>query len=264
MKNIDKLFTFGFELEGEFSENLYRKIQRKYGRKYDIDWKSDGSVDVQDLVDNHHSIDYTGHQEFTIGIFPSLDKMLKCLELFKSPDYLQNDTCGLHIHIKPKKYDWKLRAEIGDYKFLVKLQEFCKENLCDRIRRRLLGEGGETYAIGQEDFTDLYYDWRDGVKYRFCRNHPEYHTFEFRLFDTCSKKVENVQKFFQFFFSELEKQKPSVSENIILEDAKPKKIKENYILNYQKNRKLEGNLVKNIELCSKKISLALGGIAQER
>ena len=218
-KPLKKQFTFGFELEGAFKQGINIKLRETLPDYVSYNFKSDGSVDVNpNFFDN-------GFAEINVGVFKSLEDLLKALALFKKTNYAQNETCGLHIHIKPKGKDsLKLRSCISDYQFLRKIERFAEKNLCEQVARRLKGDGRRLvyckritpFKKTRDCFT--YHD-----KYVWLRNHPS-GTFEFRFFDTCENKDKEVKKFFNYFFKELKKVKPLKEKEIMFSEDKEQKL----------------------------------------
>jgi len=200
-KKLLEKFTWGFEIEGLFHNDLVSKLRKLEDKKsyIKLEIKDDGSVDI-DLPDSLDKTEWgieENDKEVAIGIFKDFKEMLKVLKMFKNEDnYLENSSCGLHIHLGVK--DELLRAKIGDYSFIKKLEKWVKENLCGRTQKRL----NNTYCQHYGNFVNTYREWRKESKYRFLSNHPQ-GTFEFRFFAPCKHKIKNVKKFFEFFFNEL-------------------------------------------------------------
>lgn len=218
-KDIRKNFTYGFEIEGRFNKTLCRKVRNNYRARC----KSDGSVDV-DVEDfgDYESCLWDG-EELAIGIFDKFDEMIEVLKWFKNDkNYLQNDTCGIHVHIKPKerKINNLMRCVIGDYDFIQDSQRFAENHLCDEVKHRL---STSSFCRPYKTFSTALHDWRRKKKYAFIGNHPS-NTFEFRFFSTCRHKASNIELFFDYFFRELAKIEPKKSEELTVKALKTTKI----------------------------------------
>lgn len=222
MRHLKNCFTFGFEVEGAFdsslSNELSHKMRKKKGLK-DIVFKEDPSVSLSDYeYEKLDNPDYD-EQECAIGIFDSLNETIEYLSMFKNgTNYVENSTCGLHVHIKPKEGYEKLRETISDYGFIKTCQDWASENLCPHVANRVKDRNGAGYfcqSYHEDDkemeigtLRQVKQNWDYGNKYQFIRNHTQ-GTYEFRFFAPCDHKVENVKLFFEFFFKLLKKQKPT-------------------------------------------------------
>lgn len=186
------IFTYGFELEGVFSQDL--NIEGHLGY--------DGSVHIGD--GEFDFVEYDG-REYRSDVFHSLGGMLEQLRIFTSSVYASNDTCGLHIHIKPKnEAGKKLCNAIASREGLNLVAEtHIKISKMDRWQnRRRCSEGCKKYARPY-DISDpsLGLEWKARAKYREVRNHPQ-GTYEFRLFSP-QGSVEEREKRIISFFTEL-------------------------------------------------------------
>lgn len=197
------LFTYGVEVEGLFTTKALKEL----GKKTRLDKKTDGSVHGDRIFDRIPLITQAeiakGITEINTDIFTKQDKMLEAIALLKNGDnYFCDNSCGLHLHIKPKLDYGYLRDKIEDYRFIKKLEKF-GFGLCEHLKARRGNYYCETYKGIERTRVDLAY----GEKYRFVRNHKEYGTYEFRFFAPCEHKVENIKKFLSYFFAELDKEK---------------------------------------------------------
>lgn len=209
----DKQFTFGFELEGIFSNGLIEELYDD--SSLDFCAKDDGSVSVSNTKGLDLAYDSEGElvREVNLGIFKSLEGLLAYLKMFENGEnYQSNDSCGLHIHIKPKSDE--LRAKIFDRKFIVKLERYA-ELLCPETRARIVDEQKSYYCKCHYSARGLLQDYRNRTKYLFLRNHPS-GTLEFRFFSACEHKLLNVKRFFDYFFEELNKMPEAVSHHFRL------------------------------------------------
>ncbi|MAG45107.1 hypothetical protein CL633_04455 [bacterium] len=171
-------FTYGFELEGSFHENILDRLGIENP-------KEDGSVNID------HNYDWRG-EEIDLGIFQTFNAMMEKLKMFTSDVYRSNQTCGLHVHIKPKKH--KLTNFILDFTLIQKLQKYAESELCLCVQDRLQNN---TYCRKYQDIINTHKEIKRYEKYRFFRNHP-IETLEFRFFSACSHKIDNVNKFLGF------------------------------------------------------------------
>lgn len=215
-------FTYGFEIEGAVHKKLYRKLQRLGIReKFNIDDHEDGSVHVATPNYDWISRGIPPTNELAIGIFDNFNDMMKVLKMFENKkNYLENSSCGLHLHIKPKKGEQEniLRHQIQDHEFILQLQKWAYDNLCRRIKTRI-ARTGSSYCHPYKGFSDTYRRWKSRAKHQFVRNHP-FETFEFRFLSTCEHKEENVEKFFNYFFKELKKRKTNLQRRFHLPKLK--------------------------------------------
>ena len=228
-KDIKKHFTYGFEIEGKFDHKLCRRIERIYG----TGCKDDGSVDVDTDDWNYDCDDWNG-EEFAIGIFKSFGGMIRVLKWFKNNEnYLENKSCGIHVHIKPKKdkIDNLMRCMIGDYEFIQNLQNFAKNHLCNEVKHRLTSS---IFCRPYLTFPTTIREWNGQKKYAFIGNHP-IGTFEFRFFSTCEHKVKNITTFFDYFFNELAKIKPKKSRELDIKSQKTRKMMIDNIIKRKSN-----------------------------
>jgi len=199
-------FTWGFELEGVFARSIVEKVYRLGLKKgFRIEGKYDGSVndalisaaDFETERDNEGAI-----TEINVGVFKRFDEMVKVLEAFNRKNYISDDSCGLHIHIKPKAGKEFLNGQIFDSDFIENIQHFAWL-LCDHIR----GERMENrYCLPAKTFSRKLRNYKYKTKYTFMGNHPQ-GTTEFRFFSACNHKADNVKKFFKYFGEKLGKKK---------------------------------------------------------
>jgi hypothetical protein len=218
--NVLKNFTFGFEIEGfferDFLENLVENEAKK--NRVKVNYKKDYSVhweDEEELEEN-----YSDYTELAIGIFMSFQSMIDFLSLFNRENgYIYNRTCGLHIHLKPKR-DTDLRRRIGDWQLIRDLQEFAKDNLCEHIYPRVI-DGGGRWCRTYGGIETAWRRWRQQEKYSFLRNHP-IGTVEFRFFSPCEHKIENAINFFDFLENKLKETKRRKNKLIFLPSEKEK------------------------------------------
>ena len=206
-------FTYGFEVEGFFADSL---IQALKGLRLDFKGGADGSVNdrimdkVKPLQDDF--ID-DGIEEIKIGIFKRRRDMLKVLSMIQpKKNHFFDRTCGLHLHIKPKKDNGSVGKLIEDMDFLKKIQQFAYENLCSHIKSRK----SNTFCLTYRNFNHTLRDLRQQQKYRFIRHHSNYGTYEMRFFSPCEHKVENVKKFLAYFMRELNKVQPKKEGGVTL------------------------------------------------
>lgn len=222
-------FTYGFEIEGIFTKKFLTELEKEINKprnKYkitDYDFKEDGSVNCDEdaLAGSDGEI-----TELNLGVFKSLESMLKALRIFKDgKNYFQNETCGLHIHIKP--YNVELRGKLASYKFIMKLQAWAKKNLCACTSKRLNNTGHNYCKPYSKSFKEMKDYFKTGEKYVAIRNHPS-GTYEFRFFSACPHRVENVKKFFNYFLAEVKKLKFSQKKVFKIEDEGKKEREYNY------------------------------------
>jgi len=216
--NLSKHFSFGFEIEGAFARSLILDIQNT---NYEYDLKSDGSVNSPIIPEKLYSQFGNHYQEISIGIFKGFTEMLEILKWFKNENnFLFNNSCGLHIHIKPKGVKAnELRYLMGDYSFIRKLQKYANNDLCKCVKMRTDNRGG-MYCRNYGSFTKSKLLWEQNSKYVFVGNHPRFRTFEFRFFSPCKHKERNVKKFFKFYFTTLGKMKSEKNKIYRLENVK--------------------------------------------
>lgn len=202
-------FTYGFEIEGRFKSLIFQKLLKSKGIT-EIGLKDDGSVECYDnnfidrldentiigkLRAKKIKVDYdddTQLREITIGIFRRKEDLFDVLDVFDKKTYYYNETCGLHLHIKPIKpeisYDFK------SYVLVKKLAKFIKKELCQECQNRIVGyKYCQQYTTMNQTFSDF---WRK-EKYKIMRVHPS-GTFEFRFLSPCEHKTENVKKLLSF------------------------------------------------------------------
>jgi len=214
---LSEQFTYGFEIEGAFGCKLLKGLYDD-GRKkgYCLDEKEDGSVNVGvPQVKRYKFEDPDELQELGIGIFENLKAMLDVVRHFKNDkNYLQDDSCGLHVHIKPKD-DEELKRRIFDYDFIRHLQKWASDNLCEEIRYRI---AHSSFCRPHGGLLNMYTSVNHQAKHVFVGNHPQ-KTLEFRFFSTCEHKTKNIELFFREFFRELAKIEIGKSKNFRLQSS---------------------------------------------
>jgi len=256
-------FTYGFELEGVFGIDVIDKVE---GLGYDVDLKEDGSVRDRDLpysnmAEYSHECNHDNHDEDEscdddntgtateagIGIFKDFKSFISVLALFKNEkNYFENDSCGLHVHIKPKKSYEDTRYMAFDKKLIKNVQSYASSSLCEHVRQRV---ASNSYCKSWGSFSDMLYKYKRREKYSFMGNHHS-GTIEFRFFAPCKHKVENVFKFFKFFFAELNRIELETKKGFYLQGAELKdveitqrmqssgSIKENVKVNKKSDKKI--------------------------
>jgi len=120
-----KNFTYGVEIEGLFKTKLLKELKKKTL----IELKQDGSVHESRIFHIIHDKDKKEIEqditEINTGIFTKQDKMLDTLKLLKNNEnYFCDASCGLHLHIAPKRDFGYLRGKIEYYRFIKKLQKY--------------------------------------------------------------------------------------------------------------------------------------------
>ena len=195
-------FTWGFELEGLFSQKLVDELENQ--REYDLELKDDGSVSVESNGEfepaeyENNNGDMYEINEVAMGVFDRFERLQEYLAKFKNgKNYLSNDTCGLHIHIKPKM-KMQLKDMCFDKDFILKIQEYSKL-LCAHIGDRV---ANNHFCQPQFTFRNMFNNYRHKTKYAFMGNHPQ-GTIEFRFLSACEHKSQNVERFFQYFIEQL-------------------------------------------------------------
>lgn len=214
--------TYGFELEGVFSNDLVKKLDNT---DLTVDVKDDGSISYGRIVEkfNLADDDITSEDEVEIsmGIFPNYIKLLKALALFENgKNYWQDDKCGLHLHVKPKRSYKEMEELFWDLKFIKELEKFAFSELCPCVKKR----DNNSYCYRYGNFAKFYNDYTYKEKYRFARRHDDYDTIEFRFLAPCEHKVDNVKKFLDFMFKGLGQQKHSKTAILTIRDE-PTEIK---------------------------------------
>lgn len=212
MNLTTKSFTYGFEIEGVFERNLLDSLPS------DTEIKEDGSIDwARIMIYNkipEHKVSCSDETEVNLGVFNDLDELSEKLSLFKNgKTYWQDDRCGLHLHIKPKKDIKITKGLFWDIELIKKLEEFAFNKLCSCIKLRENNRFCESY----DSFGSFYRDFKRNEKYRFVRNHPS-GTMEFRFFCPCQHKVKNVEKFIEYMIELLNKQEAKKSISVTLQD----------------------------------------------
>ncbi len=216
--NLDS-FTYGWEIEGIFTKRL---LSRLMTGKSDLVIKTDGSVKYEKLLKEYRQRTggdddiYKDKQEITLGVFKEFDGMVKALSLINESNHVWDQSCGMHLHIKPKRSLDLMQGRIIDYDFMDKLQKFADSNLCEHIKERNNNQYCKRYNNIQELTWNMVQD-----KYRFIRLHNQYKTFEMRFLSPCEHKVDNVKKFMAYFVQELNPIKTIKTGTIVFEDSKP-------------------------------------------
>ncbi len=247
-------FTWGYELEGRFTKEIcdtLKDTKDYYNGKYGVSTHYDSSVMLPIPNLNWLNKDYT---EIILGIFQDFETMIKTFEYFKEgKNYLQNETCSLHVHIKNKN-GRNDHCKVGDKDLLRKAENFAFTKLCKETRKRKTNKYCQSYYIkGGEN-------WERRKKYSFIRNHPS-GTLEFRFFSSCHKK-KNIIKFFKFFFNELEKVENYKKGNFIIQNTNKLESINNYFkLQNLENEKFKTNYKLKIK-SKENINLNLGKITK--
>ena len=143
-------FTYGFELEGVFDRDFILSVEKQMlKKKLYLDLKDDSSVNVGNIIDdngdgngidNNLMFDNNDNyvSEVNIGVFDKFKDMLALLKMFENgKNYFSDESCGLHIHIKPKEKKKFLRGQIFDSEFIDNLQEYASL-LCYDIKENRL------------------------------------------------------------------------------------------------------------------------------
>lgn len=218
---LHNLFTYGFEIEGLFGEDIPRKIEQ-IDNSVEVEEQDDGSVSInsdnldcsllereEDGYENDDGDWCEGEhfttQELCVGVFDDYDNMIKALKVFKhDKNYAYNDSCGLHLHIKPIKNHDELKFALFDFKLIKKIQAWASDNLCDCVKDRL---NNNNYCMTYKgNLERVAREISRHEKYRFVSNHP-LGTAEFRFFAPCKHMIINIDKFLSELFSQLESQK---------------------------------------------------------
>jgi hypothetical protein len=255
-----KNFSYGFELEGIFTSELQEKLRKIVRDKnLDIDWKTDGSVNSYGLI-NTYRIENPGNlakddngntaSEVNIGIFKSADDLFDVLQVFENnKNYFSDNSCGLHLHLKPVASKAYLKGVMFDNKFINKLQTFARLEMCPEIRTERLTNH---YCAPVLSFTKKLQYYKRKTKYAFMGNHPQ-GTTEFRFLSTCEHKSENVRKFVDYFLQEINQIKPKSKRITLAEDIEINA--DNSVFIEQGNKKvseniaIDNNKIKKIILC---------------
>lgn len=204
-------FTYGFELEGLFSQDLFAgKTEAEKEFLKSGHFHQDGSVSIYDefdeMIGDDNDPDYHAH-EYSSPVINSFDDLMYYLSMFNGDTYHMNDTCGFHLHIKPKDEEGeRIKSIMASYAFLKQFKQaiFSRKNLVvnDQIPffdsyqvERLRGESKRWCQPYDGEMDDMYQTWRRRDKYRCIRNHPQ-GTLEFRLFSPYPGKEDRVQSLF--------------------------------------------------------------------
>jgi hypothetical protein len=234
MNKINQLFTYGFEIEGAFSDSLPDKLRAI--ADIEVEEHEDGSVQIRDREipdtmsclesqgdsyedDNGDWIDgdYKRIDELCVGVFHDYKDMVRALRVFKhNENYVQNTTCGLHVHIGALEGHKHIQSLIFGYKFIASMQKWTAQNLCSCVQDRL---SGNTYIRPYTSLDSAFYEIGRHEKYRFVGNHHQ-GTAEFRFFSPCRHMVDNVEKFFEEFFARLAEEKLKIKRKITIHKPK--------------------------------------------
>ena len=202
LKKLNK-FSFGFEIEGLCSNDLYREI-----KKEGI-WSIDGSVERDAIIDywdcDDIASDEEGHYwtEFSSNVFYSLSKFEKLLSKFKvGVDYFNDATgysTGLHFHLGflQGRYndlfllasDWHDIQNLKDY--IVRYSQNKNNDLLGRLRSN---DYFYRFFSDEEDFKRSV---RSGEKYRWVRYHPQ-GTLEFRFLYPNKNMLADIEELLSF------------------------------------------------------------------
>ncbi len=188
-------FSYGVEIEGVFSNTLIKNLKSKI----EVKTKTDGSVQDDRIIAKYKlsSDDIVDNcQEINMGIFKKQSALMEVLTMVESQKlHFWDRSCGLHLHIKPKKDIGLIYDKIIDFAFLQNVENFAYENLCTHIKRRK----SNTYCLPYKDLCKTVEDFQESEKYRFVRLHSNYKTMEFRFFTPCEHKCENIKTFLDYF-----------------------------------------------------------------
>ena len=215
MKYNNNSFTYGIECEGIFGNGLIDMIEDEGS----FDLKYDSSVRYNNIRDkfNLKSEDITDdqHTEVNLGVYTNSLMLLKALKMFKNGEnYWTDKSCGLHLHIKPKRRFKDITDIFWDYKLIKKLEKYAFSELCEHVQARKL----EHFCHKYGGFDSFLYDYRTSEKYRFVHRH-EQGTWEFRFFAPCEHKLDNMKKFLKYFYKEINKQKNKMKFKMYLDDV---------------------------------------------
>jgi hypothetical protein len=190
-KFTDKSLTYGFEIEGVFTDGAIKSAD-----KLDcvVTKKRDGSVHESNILYNAKLNRWSEYTELNLGIFNNQKDLITALETFENKkNYFMDESCGLHLHIKPKKDVDSFRELFEDVDFVLNLEKFASNNLCSCVKDR----ESVHFCAWYRGFDDFMRDFKGQTKYRFVRNHPS-GTMEFRFFSPCIHKENNVSKFLTY------------------------------------------------------------------
>jgi len=219
-------FSWGFEIEGLFDTEFVQELKWEENQKGRIlETKGDGSVRFDD--DDYEFIN-CNYREVAVGIFNSHKELVRTLKKFDSSNYEFNNSCGIHLHLKPRNQ--RTRLKFMDYHFIKKLQEKAQK-LSPNIKRRILNENG--WCRQYKGLQTLRNEFDRKEKYRFVRNHPK-GTFEFRFFSADENRVSNVEVFVKIMLKELNKVKDIKTKNYTLKTDEEILIKTRFE-NYKSN-----------------------------
>jgi len=203
--------TYGFEIEGQFRFSLMNKLLKNKSIT-DLKLKDDGSVNCcvvgyinkldekfEKVVNkfNQKGIDINYNRnltlrEITVGIFNNEKDLLNTLNDFNLNTYYHNDTCGLHLHIKPLSQE--LHDTLISYVFVKKLAFFIKRKFCEHCVNRITEN---RYCKLYTTIERTSAEFMKQEKRRIMRIHPS-GTFEFRFLSPCEHKIDNIKKLLKF------------------------------------------------------------------
>jgi hypothetical protein len=163
-------------------------------------------------------------QEYNSKIIKDLKTLKQELSQFKSgQNHIWNRTCGLHLHVSPKVFDYQLLWNaVGDLDFLNRI---FREALgwCECQKKRLLYQDNLYYQSWKNpfDFIKTFqgkYQERnfngDSLKYRFMRFHDHLKTLEFRFLCPCQHKEENIENLLSLLTDYLADQSAYIREGL--------------------------------------------------
>lgn len=220
--------NLGLEIEGAFSDDLVTRLQDKVG-----DFCGDSSVNGSlsaDLKSKYKKKSSSGIREFKTKIICA-DKVEDIFNNFQKPDFICDDTCGLHLHVSIDDLDYKaLWGVVSDWNFLKKVKKMAIDNFGDKQADRLQGDHIGRYARDYLDRRDLIMSSTQdrGDKYKFVRFHNELKTLEWRffaLYDKPQQNIDNINMFLQALLEQInsdkiytQKSEVMFEDNIICED----------------------------------------------
>lgn len=226
-------FTYGFEIEGVFTKSLIKNLKKKW----QCDEKTDGSVRTHAILSNVNTRHVLAErtQEINVGIFEKQDDLFTALKMVNGRTHFFNDSCGLHLHIRPKTNIEVIQRRVIDLEFIKKVEKFAHDNLCEHVKARRNNQ----YCSVHKGLKATRYDFQVREKYRFIRLHPHYNTFEMRFFSPCEHKVKNIKTFLDYFISELSKIDDTKKGVFIISDKKTEVIAEGaFKLRFKKTENL--------------------------
>ncbi len=198
--------TYGFEIEGAFTKKLISKLQVG---NFHLQTKNDGSIKYSELVSQYRQktgiwntdLLFGNCEEITLGVFKKQTDLLKVMKKINAKNYYWNGSCGLHLHVKPKRNVIWNKHRILDLVFIKDLQKFAYGNLCEHVKDRR----GNQYCKPYKNIENMRNRAFGKDKYSFVRFHEHYKTFEFRFFSPCEHKAKNAELFLNYFVKRLNK-----------------------------------------------------------